>query len=189
MGASPPPRMPLLKHKPPVHADQPTNTLKTRHVSGSAASSTTTTSSISQDNIQPASIEDMVQHLNGLVGLTREEIELLNENPGNPPSYPSSTTGSVMSSYPPSVEPPRSRKPSALQGGIARPSSLPGRRIDRIHLSGRSRTPMMMPPSYEMKYKIPLDLQPSQFLQPPDTSSDEEDFDSFKINSGCETET
>uniref|UniRef100_H2YNS0 Uncharacterized protein n=2 Tax=Ciona savignyi TaxID=51511 RepID=H2YNS0_CIOSA len=125
----------------------------------------------------PTTIEDMVQHLNGLVGLTREEIDLLNEPPGKSPSYPSSTTGSVMSSYPPSVEPQRSRKPSALfhHERADRPSSLPGRRIDRILPSGRSRTPMMLSSS-SYAANLPPDLRPSQLLQPPpDTSSDEEE--------------
>nr|CAB3264694.1 cadherin-related tumor suppressor-like [Phallusia mammillata] len=169
-------------------------TARPRRVSGSAASSSTT-SSLSHDTGQPSSpsklptIEDMVQQLNGLVGLTSEEIELLN---GNRSTHSYSDSGSITTSYPPSVAtelaepipPPMPHIRRTSYTPAERPSSLPGRKIHRVAVGSRSKTPMTLANGHyklspstnkEIYRDLPADLRPSELLQPPpDTSSDEE---------------
>ena len=79
------------------------------------------------------------QQLNGLVGLTEKEIELLSENPPTSQGYLSSSSDST------SVFRDSYRNP------LNRPSSLPGQRIAKVPLSRRSRTPMFLPSSSNYK--------------------------------------
>lgn len=129
------------------------------------------------------------QHLNGLVGLTSDEIELLNGSRSSR-SYCSSLTESVSTSYPPSLATEMldynfSPSQRTLPPSSDRPSSLPSRRLNAVAVRTRSKTPQVLPNDARYKQSsrakkeifadIPADLQPSELLQPPpDTSSDDE---------------
>ncbi|CAK8697279.1 unnamed protein product [Clavelina lepadiformis] len=183
-------------YTPSLHAEhrQTPSSNYSRKISGSMASSTNSSSSSSDpaglgSQAKPATIVDMVQQINGFVGLTNDEIEALNENPQ------ASFRSTSASSHSSSVDDPPSTardKNICLKGAYLpphlnpanRPSSLPGRRIDRVPVTSRSKTPMLSQPAYPYKPSaapfpvypaLPVHLQPSDLMQPPDTSSDEDD--------------
>ena len=88
------------------------------------------------------------QQLNELVGLTREEIELLNESPSvNSQSYLTTETSSI-SDHP-------SNKANDFQitaAGSQTPSLLPGQRFHQDLTSRRSQTPMSL--SLTLPYQL-----------------------------------
>ena len=82
----------------------------------------------------------LFQHLNGIVGLTPKEIEILSENPVSLQGYLSS------SSEDPSRGPSFSER-DKHRTPLNRPSSLPGQRIHKVPVNVRSRTPIFIPSS------------------------------------------